>query len=70
MKLFALRTIADDILKSMLFMFYGKEGVMFEGLLCLAYGQPSKKKKENQNFKVAKNKVVVEIRTHFQQPFR
>ena len=47
-------------------MFYGKEGVVFEGLLCFAYGQPSKKKKENQNFKVAKNKVVVEIRTHFQ----
>ena len=41
---------------------YGKEGVLFEGLLRLAYGEPSKKK--IKNFKVTKNKVGIKISTH------
>ena len=38
---------------------------MFEELLRLAYGQPSKKKK---NFKVTENNMVIKISTHLQQP--
>ena len=46
-------------------MFYGS--VMFEVLLCLAYGQPSKKKqKKNGDSKVTENKVVIKISTHLQ----
>ena len=43
---------------------YGKEGVMFQRFLCLAYGQPSKIK--IKNFKITENKVVIEISTHLQ----
>ena len=39
---------------------------MFVGLLCLAYGWATVKKKI-RNFKEAKNKVVVEIRTYLKR---
>ena len=41
---------------------------MLEGLLCLAYGWTNVKEKnlKKWNFKVTKNKVVVEIITHLQ----
>ena len=67
----ALRAIADNILRSMFLMFYSsmeKEGLCLKDF-CVSHMDGQTSKKENWNFKVTKNKVVVEISTHLQQPF-
>ena len=66
--LFALRTIADNILKSMLLMFprsMEKEGLRLKDFCVLHIWMDSHPKK-NRNFKVTKNDVVVEISIHLQ----
>ena len=66
MLLFVLRAMVGNILRSMLLMFYSsmeREGLCLKDI-CVSH--MSRQLPKNRNFKVLKNKAVVEISTHLQ----